>query len=307
MGWDTELRKSAESQHGVAAVCEARMLGATGKAIARQVERGHWERVTRRVLRLVGAPRTDHQAAMAAVLDVGPGSCLAYRSAAWLWGLPGFRSEALWHVAVVKGAVSRRRSGVVVHQLRAAPQAQVTVLDGIPVVRPGLLILQLCGSEHPARAERALDNAWSMRLLSGPSLRAALGELAASGRNGVTLLRQLLDERGPGYVPPASALEARFAELVREAGLPPMRRQVDLGGDDWTGRVDFLQDTSKLVVEIDSERYHVALSDQRNDGRRRRALEAAGFRVWSVCDSDIWNRRAYVIAQLRRLRRAAAA
>lgn len=46
------------------------------------------------------------------------------------------------------------------------------------------------------------------RLLSGPSVRRVLDEVAASGVRGVRLLRALLDDRGPGYVPPASGLEA---------------------------------------------------------------------------------------------------
>ena len=38
-------------------------------------------------------------------------------------------------------------------------------------------------------------------------------------------MRELDDARGPGYVPPASGVEARFLEITHE----PWIRQVDLG------------------------------------------------------------------------------
>ena len=50
----------------------------------------------------------------------------------------------------------------------------------------------------------------------------------------------LLLKRPVGYRPPESGLEARFMQILADAGEPPLERQVDLGGHDWIGRVDFL-------------------------------------------------------------------
>ncbi len=229
------------------------------------------------------------------MLDAGPGAALSHGSAAALWGLPGF-TLAPAHVTIERRSHNVHRPRGVVHRMRAFNPAHRTELDGVPVVRPELLMLQLCSLVGPQRAARQLDRAWSMRLLSGPSTRRVLDEVAGSGVRGVTLLRAILDERGPGYVPPASGLEGRFVEVLRNAGLPPMERQADLGDDRWCGRVDFFDRSSGLVVEVDSERYHRALSDVVADENRERALASAGFRVIRVTDDQVFHRPREVVA-----------
>ena len=167
---------------------------------------------------------------------------------------------------------------------RVSATSDVTRLDGIPVVRPEVVVLQLCGSVHRQRAASVLDNLWRRRLTSGPSLRRTLSDLAGSGRNGVVVLRELLDERGDDYVPPASGLEGRFETVLRRAGELPMRRQVDTGDDRWIGRVDFRDPASPLIVEVQSETYHSALVDKQHDQRRLVDLRRAGFEVVEVTD-----------------------
>jgi very-short-patch-repair endonuclease len=109
------------------------------------------------------------------------------------------------------------------------------------------------------------------------------------------VLRDLLDERGDGYVPPASNLEARFASIVAEAGLPEMRRQVDSGGDRWVGRVDFRDARLPLVVEVQSEAFHTALTDRVADEARLAALRRAGFEVVEVTEAQVWHRPREVV------------
>jgi len=75
-----------------------------------------------------------------------------------------------------------------------------------------------------------------------------------------------------------------------EAAMIPMRRQVDVGAEHWTGRVDFLHAHHPVVVEIQSERYHEALVDDIADARRRTQLEADGFEVVELTDDDVWTR-----------------
>jgi very-short-patch-repair endonuclease len=173
-----------------------------------------------------------------------------------------------------------------------------TVLDGIPIVRPELLILHLCATEHPARAERALDNAWSMRLLSGRSLIACVAQVGASGRNGTALLRELIERRGENYIPPASNLERRAIDVLEPLGVE-FRRQVDLGGDHWDGRVDLVADRAPVIVEVQSERFHTALLDRESDAIRRAHLESDGYVVVEVTDVEVWTRPNEVRSRVR--------
>ena len=129
-----------------------------------------------------------------------------------------------------------------------------------------------------------------------------LDEVAASGVRGVRVLRAILDERGDDYVPPASGLEGRFAEIVSDASLPPMDRQIDLGDDAWRGRVDFHDRELRLIVEVDSEKYHTALSDVEADRLREEGLRRAGFTVVRVSDFQVFQRPWEVIASVRSAR-----
>ena len=294
---DLRILEIAERQHGVVGRDQLTQLGVSRTARARLTSSGHWMPVTPRVLRRTGAPVTANQGAMAAVLDVGPGAVLSHGSAAALWGLPGYQLLP----AVVSRVMSHSSDRLAtVHAIRALPPRWVTSLEGIPVVRPELCVMQLCATVHAGRAERALDTAWSLRLLSGASLARLLVDLGERGRNGVAVLRELLVDRGPTYVPPASNLESRFQKILKDAGLPEMRRQIDSGSTSWTGRVDFRAVDAALIIEVQSERYHSALVDVVSDIRRREQLESDGFTVLEVTDDEIWQWPAIVVQRIRR-------
>ncbi|WCO65472.1 DUF559 domain-containing protein [Iamia majanohamensis] len=187
-----------------------------------------------------------------------------------------------------------------VHLPRHLPDPFAADLDGVPVVRPALILLQLAPRVHPARLARLLDWMWTRRLLSGPSVRAELEPVMHRGRAGTAVLRDLLDSLPDDYVPAASGLESRFASIVADHDLPAMRRQVDLGdGERWCGRVDFLACDLPLVVEVDSDRYHRALTDREADRRRQGRLDAAGFVVARVDEFQVWHRPGEVVERVR--------
>ncbi|MEX1271398.1 MAG: DUF559 domain-containing protein, partial [Acidimicrobiia bacterium] len=143
-------------------------------------------------------------------------------------------------------------------------------------------------------------------LLSGHDLQLLDAELAIQGRNGIVKLREVAGERGAGWVPPESGLETRFMQLVHGLDHHGFRRQVSIGDGTWTARVDFLHDPSKTVVEIQSERYHTALTDREADQRRKQRLENAGFTVVEVWDSELFTNPGIVVDRvLTAIRRAA--
>jgi very-short-patch-repair endonuclease len=225
---------------------------------------------------------------------------LSHGAAAAWWGLPGFdlRTIDVTRPRGLTGAPVLFADRI--HKVLTLTADQVTMLDGVPIVRPERLILELCATAHPARAERALDTAWAKGLCSGSSLRRTHGELAASGRAGIVIMRGLLEARPPGWIPPASGLESRFMAVAREACLGEWRRQVDLGSaEHWCGRVDFVSTDLPLVVEVQSERYHSALTDQAHDLARRAVLDSAGFTVVEVWDTQLWHAKHEVVAAVR--------
>lgn len=293
---DTLVRLS-EGQHGLVTLRQAReVAGMDRRAARRLADSPHWQPVTDEVLRRRGAPTTTAQHLCAAVLDAGPGAVLSHLPAGWWWGLRGCSNDPA-HVCRTSRS-SRTGRLAVVHTVRVLPEEWVTVLDGIPVVRPELLALQLFAVAKEERAERLVETLWSMRLLSGASLQRFLDELGRSGRNGTAGLRRYLEPRGPSYVPTASGLEARVVQILREAGIE-LRPQVDSGGGHWTGRVDFRHAEVPFVLEVQSERYHRALIDAEADARRLAALRADGFVVAEVTDVDVWTRPRHVVETVR--------
>lgn len=305
MGW-IDLLTQAERQYGAFARWQAREYGVTRGQIARRAERGEIECMTPVVLILRGSPHSHRRGAMAAVLDAGPGAVLSHHSAAALWDLPGFDLRCL-HVSRLRSGTRRGARLAVIHQPSGLPPSHVTALDGIPVTTPARTIFDLAAAVYRYRVARTLDTAWSKRLTNGVALARVFDDLGGQGRPGTCVMRELLAERGPDYIPPDSGLEARFNDILIRDGQKPMERQVDVGGENWIGRMDFYDREARVVVQIDSDRYHSALIDKQADDRQTSALEDAGFAVLRFKEFQVWYCADEVIPPVRRARRAGVA
>ncbi len=178
-----------------------------------------------------------------------------------------------------------------VHESRFLPEHHVTVLDGLRVTTLPRTLFDLAGVRGAPfeRTKRAVENAVSRNPAVLPALRRMLGELAARGRPGIADMREILEGWPPGYVPPASGLEARAIALLEEAGLFA-DRQVDLGGESWIGRVDLRVKGTPVVVEVDSAVHHTAPSDRERDRRRDAQLAELGLTVVRISEEDVFAR-----------------
>jgi very-short-patch-repair endonuclease len=280
----------AERQHSLIAREQLLAAGWSRQQVWRFLTSEDWEPVTSRVLVRRGAKRTFEQHMHAAVLDAGPEAFLSHSSSAGLWKTSGFGLLRLRGIDVTRprGGTRRPNSLARIHEVGDLHPDHITVLDDIPISTPTRTIFELAASVHPERAARACDTLWARNLTSRQHLDRMFGDWADCGRAGTVVMREILEARPWGYVPPASNLESRFKTLSERHGIGPFRRQVDLGGQTWLGRVDFLSETCPLVVEVLSEAYHAALCDQDEDARRFARLEEVGFTVESVWDHEIW-------------------
>jgi len=282
---DKALLDLAAEQRSCVATWQLRELGAAKIEITRLRRSPMWTPCGPKVLVLAGVPHDELVLTSAAVLTAGPGAVLSHEPSVALWGVPGFKFLP---------AVTSQRSGRAtrphqmgrVHDLVVIPERWVTRYKGIPVVRPELAAYQICGRANPLRAARIFDNFAARGLLSGRSAQACLDDLAERGRNGTVVYREIIRARGKDYVRPATNLEARVKELAEEAGIK-LRRQVNLGDEQFDGRVDFYEDEARVIFEVQSELHHWALCDREADAIRRAALERDGFRFVELWDSDI--------------------
>ena len=263
-------------------------MGVSPAQIRHRLASGMLVRVSAEVLRLAGVSAHESTKAMAAVLD-SPGTAYpSHVSAASCWGLPGFALVSPCHTVIPWQGVTQRSRLTVVHYHQDLPIEHLTSLRGVPVTSPALTLFLLAGTEHRGRVERAVDNAWSMRLVTYDELHQLLGRLAQRGRNGIRMMRSLLADRDRSFVPPESGLEARVSRLAQDMGVV-LRRQVNVGGQSWIGRVDFQVERSNRVVEVLSERYHGSPMDRMRDAVRFRELGEGGFELLRIWDHEVWS------------------
>jgi very-short-patch-repair endonuclease len=303
MNPDQILRSIACEQFALVARRQAHDAGLRGRVLRRRIERGDWIPLSPRVMSSGATPLMPLMLAKAALLDVGGDAALARFSAAALWQLPGFELSPV-HVVRSRNPGVRTSGLCVVHTSAAFDDRHVTELDGLRVTTPVRTIFDLAATLHPKRTELLLDRAWTRGLLGWETVHRTLDELGASGRAGITLLRELAADRPPDHRPPESNLEARVNELLIEDGQRPLERQVDLGDDiGWIGRVDLLDRECRVIVEVQSDLYHLSLTDQRRDAERKARLEAAGWLVIEISEFVVWHRRRDLLDAVRQARR----
>jgi very-short-patch-repair endonuclease len=251
----TPLAALATQQHGVVSVGQLAALGLDRVMVWKWVQAGRLHRLHRGVYAVGHARLTPEGRWMAAVLRCGPGAVLSHRSAAALWGI---RSTAAVRVDVTVPRQSGQRStaGIVVH--RPVRQHVATVHDAIPVTTPTQTLIDLSSVLSRPALERAFEAAESLRLLDVAQLPPRLAGIA-------------------GAVDPRlrSPLEAQFASLCRERGLPPPQVNVVVEGLE----VDFSWPDHALIVETDGHRHHGTRAAFERDRERDALLTALGWRV----------------------------
>lgn len=281
------------------ALRQARDIGFTVAAVRHQLRTGRWQPVRNGVYRIAGSQPSWEQSLMSVVLAAGPHAVASHSSAAALLGIPGFRRGEGTEITTLRGQRHRPPDGIV-HRSGVLPASHLSVVTGIPATNAARTLVDLAGVLPPGRTERAVDNCLSIGLVTRSQLRAVTAHLARPGQSGPALMRRLLDERGDGYIAPASELEARFLAVVRAADLAPPIRQHNVGDSrGWVGRVDFAYPDLRLLVELDSRRHHMAKLDFEADRARDNRSVAAGWRPLRVTWQAVTSRPAEVVDLLR--------
>lgn len=297
MGADDLIRDLARNQHGVMSRLQLSEAGISRAAVLHRLRKGMLVPLSPKVLALAGSPPSEEQQAMAGVLDAPGRGYLSHGTALAWWRVPGFLISRPVQVVIPWQGTKIRTRLSEIHFHRGLPEHHLLVMGGLPVVSPTLAVFLAAGTLRKGKVERALDNVIAMRLGSVQGFHLLLGELAARGRNGIGLMRDLLAERPPGFIPPQSGLEARAEQLARDVGVR-LIRQVNVHDEEWIGRVDFVLEDSPDVIEVLSDRYHGSLLDRQADQERFRRIEASGRRLLTLWDSDVWNRPEWVRQQI---------
>lgn len=288
----------ASTQHGLITRAQLRDLGFDRHRVARWVRSGKLQSLDVNVLAVGGSKPTPQRDLMAAVLETGHDASASHTTAAALWGLGSFRLTPI-HVVVTRVSRHHYRLGWNVHQFTGLIANYQTRIDSIPVTSPALTMLHLASMVSGKRLARAVDNAWNLGLLTGRDLADLDARLASKGRDGIVRLRKVAEERGEDWVPPQSNIESRFMDLIQSRTGFDFRRQVTISNEAWAARVDFVHDRSRTIVEVQSERYHTALTDVEADRVRHARLRDQGYAVVEVWDNELFQASEAVVERVR--------
>ena len=288
---DLAIAVLAASQCGVFSRSQAFACGAGEDLIQRRLAAGAWQRVAPGVYRLPSHQPSWEQSLAAAWLAME--AVVSHESAAALHGLATF---APGRVAVTVPHGATRRSGLaVVHQSTYLPADHVTVVRGLAVTTVERTVVDLAAVCRRARLDEVVDDALAAGRTTVDRLCACFDDLARPGRPGGALQRAVLAERQPGYVPPASALEARLLRVLKAGGLArPVLQYPHPGRLPVEGRVDAAYPQRRLLIEVDSRRWHTRLRDQAADRRRDAEAAAAGWRTLRFGFDDLTRRPEWV-------------
>lgn len=290
----------AREQHGLATRAQVLATGMSASSTTRDVAGGRLERVHANVLRFPGAPRTWEQRLLAAVLTGGDGAAASHRSAALLWELVEANDEPV-EVTVRRGRLPRP-DGVVLHRSRDLAARWCTIRRRIPVTNPLRTLVDLGAVEPRHVVADAVELALVRRLVTVPALEWARAAHAKPGRDGVGVLRHVLDARALGAIPADSVLEARMATLLQRHDLPrpAFQHEVRIGAR-LLARVDFAYPELLLAIEVDGLESHGDRELQR-DLERQNALVGQAWTVLRFTWTDVVRRPARVAREVRAVR-----
>jgi hypothetical protein len=301
---DRLIAQIAERNHGIFSSAHTRQVGFRAEDVYRRVAGERWRSIHHGVYRLAGTPLSWRGALLAACWAGGTRAAASHRSAAQLWQLPGGSEQPIeivcprWRRA--------RHEGLVVHETKVLDALDLFEVDGIPVTTVGRTLLDLGAVRGPRTVELALENALRRELTTIAALRPMLRRLGRQGRNGVGVLRALLDERDPQRRVTESDMEMRLLQVLRSNGLPEPVPQFEIFvGKRFVARVDFAYPPWRVAVEYESYQEHTGKAALDRDNPRRNAILAARWKPIGATPEDVRTGGRRLCAQIRAAARLA--
>lgn len=276
-----EARIVAAARHGVITRPELIELGLTPEMVDCRLRSGRLQRLHRGVYLLgdlVGGLRPRRSREMAAVLACGPRAWVSHQSCGALWEItsPERRGGPV-HITLVGRACAR--PGIRAHRVRELPAEDATVLDGIPLTKPGRTLLDLAGQLRPRALEQAIARAERLELTDADELRRLVRR--AGRRPGIGVLRVVLGDGAEGSPQPAltrSPAEEVLLAAIRRARLPAPELNARVGDYE----ADFFWPALGVVVEVDGFAHHSSRRSFERDHRRDLELASRGLTVVRV-------------------------
>ncbi len=245
--------------------------GLSPRGVRDRVAAGRLHRIHPGVHCIHPPPFRREQRLLAAVLACGPGTSLSDLSAAFHLGIADVAPTPV-HVCNA-GGTGRTLRRLVVHR-RAVASRDLLIVRGIPCTSAARIALDCAATLKADDLEALLLAADARRILN----RRRLGELLQErrGQPGTAVLRRLITD---DPVETRSLNERRMLMICRRFGVsePLVNHRIDVGERHFYA--DFCWPHLRLVVEVDSWRWHGGRRAGESDADRDQLLSLAGWRV----------------------------
>jgi len=282
----------ADRQRGVVAHWQLKDWGVSNTAIDRRIRKGLLIPIFRGVYAVGHRASVPLQREAAAVLAYRHHVALSHRtSAAMMELLPYPASADVW-VTVAQRRVDGR-PGLCVMCVDGFDPRDIRRLDGLPITAPARTLVDLASVVDAEQLERAV--ATGLRGERWATEREVWEQLARDrGRRGAGRLGALL-ERDAEPAHTKSEAEALLLGIIREAGFPEPRANMDIGPYE----VDLAWPSHHVIAEYDSWQFHSDRTAFRPDRERTNWLQLRGYVVLRFTWYDVTRGRAALLTRLR--------
>lgn len=295
---DDGVARLARAQYGMFSRAQALAVGVTPTVVTARLAAGRWLPVVPGVYSLPGVPPSWRRSLMAACLEAGPTAVVSHEAAAALHRLATFRPGPV--VVMLEHGNHQHLQGGRLRQSTDLRPHHCTTVDGIPVTNEARTIVDLAANLRPGRLRAVVEDALAAKAVTLPDLSRCHQELSRPGKRGLRRLAAVLATLGPGPVPSATALEHHLLRVLRVGGLAiPVREHELPWRRDTPGRVDFAYPRQRVIIEVDSRRWHTRERDFEVDRQRDREAQLAGWDVYRFTWYDLRTCPDEVVATMR--------
>lgn len=228
---DARVAELATLQGGVISRRQAHACGVNDDMVRHRVRAGRWRRVHPGVYAIAGSPGGWMATVWSAYLAIGHSAVVSHETALLLHGVPDSTLPRHPVTFTVAHGGHHRVVGALVHQIDdVLPHHTRRLPSGLVVSTPARAVVEVAATLRQRHLGDVVDEMIAGRLASMGQIDACLAEVARPGKRGIHRLAAVLDERGPGFVPPHSKLEKALFRALAAGGLPAPDRQVPLPG-----------------------------------------------------------------------------
>ena len=276
---DPAVARFAAATRGAIARAGLTDAGLGRGAIAHRIDRGRLHRVHRGVYLVGHAIPPEFAAHHAAVLAHGPNAYISHATALEDYAVIEPVGGPI-HVTVLN-ACRRSRPGIRVHRTtRIEPQDLGLLDDHLPITSPARAILDYAETASLTELSRAISEAEVLELATPDEIRALIAR--TPGRRGTRKVIYTLG-RHAGPVVLHEGVERMAYAIIDKTPIRNPETNASIVGV----KVDLLWREEKLVVELDSGRYHGVPAavdrDRRKEAHlRKNDCELLRYSYWQI-------------------------